>query len=105
MSYELATKRTEDIKKFGFQAIIADEIHYLKSRETKRTKNLGPLMTAAKRVILLSGTPVLAKPVEIYNVLKILRPDITPVFTTFADRYCNPTSNKFGIDYSGAACT
>jgi len=53
----------------------------------------------------LSGTPVLSRPVEVYNILKILRPDTTPSFREFADRYCNPQVGRFGIDYSGAACT
>jgi hypothetical protein len=30
----------------------------------------------SKRVILLSGTPILARPIEIYNVARIIRPDI-----------------------------
>ena len=77
----------------------------MKSRDAKRSKNLIPILTASKRVILLSGTPVLARPVEIYNTLKILRPDTTPLFSQFADRYCNPTKNRFGWDYTGAACT
>jgi len=29
-----------------------------------------------KRVLLLSGTPILARPNELYNLLRILRPDI-----------------------------
>jgi hypothetical protein len=30
----------------------------------------------AKRCILLSGTPILARPVEMYNLARIVRPDI-----------------------------
>jgi SWI/SNF-related matrix-associated actin-dependent regulator 1 of chromatin subfamily A len=44
LSYDLATKRGPDIKKFQFKMCIADEVHYLKSRETKRTKALLPLL-------------------------------------------------------------
>jgi len=42
---------------------------------------------------------------EIYNLMKILRPDIMPSFKEFADRYCNPQPSRFGVDYTGSACT
>ena len=105
ISYELAAKRGAEIKKLNFKMCIADEVHYLKSKDTKRTRALLPLLQASKRVILLSGTPVLAKPVEIHNVLTILRPDIVPNFKEFTRRYCDPKQNFFGMDYSGAQCT
>jgi SWI/SNF-related matrix-associated actin-dependent regulator of chromatin subfamily A-like protein 1 len=63
---------------------VADEAHFLKSRDAKRVKNLVPILQSSKRVLLLSGTPVLAKPVEIYNMMKIIRPDVMPSFLHFA---------------------
>ena len=105
MSYDLARKRHLDIKQAGFNTIIADEAHYLKSRDAQRSKNLIPIFQASKRVILLSGTPVLSKPVEIYNLLKILRPDVTPSFKDFTNRYCNPKQTRYGMDYGGSTCT
>jgi SNF2 family DNA or RNA helicase len=33
----LATKKYEEIEKKNFKAIIADEAHYLKSRDSKRS--------------------------------------------------------------------
>ena len=105
MSYDLARKRHTDIKQQGFNTIIADEAHYLKSRDAQRSKNLVPIFQAAKRVILLSGTPVLSKPVEAFNLLKILRPDVIPTFKDFTNRYCNPRHTRFGIDYNGSTCT
>ena len=58
-------------KKFNY--IIADEAHYLKNRSAKRTMSLTPILQRAKRVVLLTGTPILAKPMEIYPLLHILR--------------------------------
>ena len=105
MTYDLARKRASDIKNQQFNTVIADEAHYLKSRDSQRSKELVPILSAAKRVILLSGTPVLSKPVEIYNILRILRPDVTPSFKDFTSRYCDPKQTRFGMDYSGSACT
>jgi SWI/SNF-related matrix-associated actin-dependent regulator 1 of chromatin subfamily A len=55
----------------------------------------------AKRVLLLTGTPLLARPNEIYNLLKILRPDIFRNFKDFGNRYCCPKENMFGVDFTG----
>jgi len=38
----------------------------------------------SKRCILISGTPLLARPDEAFNMLKILRPDIFTEFKEYA---------------------
>ena len=55
-----------------FKAIVVDESHALKSKSTKRTKSVLPLLRAAKRCLLLSGTPALARPVELWPQLSAL---------------------------------
>ncbi|KAL7548404.1 hypothetical protein ACHAWF_011688 [Thalassiosira exigua] len=55
-----------------FKAIIVDESHALKSKGTKRTKAVLPLLKAAERCLLLSGTPALAKPGELWPQLSVL---------------------------------
>jgi SWI/SNF-related matrix-associated actin-dependent regulator 1 of chromatin subfamily A len=88
-----------------FNTCIADEAHYLKNRDTKRCKVLIPILMGSKRIILLSGTPMLSKPVEIYNLLQILRPDVMCTFKDFTVRYCKPKETNFGMDYNGNSCT
>ena len=46
---------------------------------------------------------MLGRPSEIYNLLKILRPDIFRGFKEFGSRYCNPKESIFGIDWSGSS--
>ena len=59
-----------------------------------------------KRLMLLSGTPMLARPVELYNSLRLLRPDVFNDYFAFVNRYCDPKDNPYGgKDYSGAAHT
>jgi len=90
LSYEVAARTSDQIERRNFKAVIADEAHYLKSRDAKRSKNLCPILQQARRCILISGTPMLAKPVEMYNMLKVLRPDAFANFTDFGMRYCGP---------------
>ena len=104
-SYDLATKRADEIQSKGFKVCIADEAHYLKSRDSKRAQLLVPILMKAKRSILISGTPMLSRPVEIFNLMRIIRPELVTSFTTYAQRYCNPKETPYGPDYTGNSCT
>eukprot|EP00743_Colponemidia_sp_Colp-15_P012994 GILK01014951.1.p1 GENE.GILK01014951.1~~GILK01014951.1.p1 ORF type:complete len:926 (-),score=132.15 GILK01014951.1:44-2776(-) len=105
ISYDLATRMAADLAKIKYNIIIADEAHYLKTAKSKRTQVITPLMQSAKRAILLTGTPALSRPVELFSQLHILRPDLFSTFKDFADRYCAPKPGFRGIDYTGASHT
>jgi SWI/SNF-related matrix-associated actin-dependent regulator of chromatin subfamily A-like protein 1 len=51
---------------------------------------LVPILQGSKRCILISGTPMLSRPVELYNLLNILRPDVFSKFSDYSQRYCAP---------------
>ena len=104
MSYDLTIKLEEKIKNKNFNFIIADEAHYLKSPDAKRTKCLMPIIQKSKRVLLLTGTPILSRPVELYPLLTMLRPDLFHNFSIFGNRYCDPKRNFFGVDWTGSSC-
>jgi SNF2 family DNA or RNA helicase len=55
-----------------FRCAIVDESHMLKNKSTKRTSLLLPILNATDRCVLLSGTPALAKPLELWPQLAIL---------------------------------
>ena len=89
ISYDLAVKLIDDIKKQKFHVVIVDESHYLKSRQSKRTKLLLPVLKAATRTLLLSGTPALSRPEELYPQLSALQLKLFSNFSDFALRYCS----------------
>lgn len=95
ISYELLTKMTS--LHHGIKVVVCDESHYLKSGTAKRSQIIVPMLQNASRAILLSGTPALNKPSELYQQLIALMPDFAR-YEEFSDRYCekkkNPWSNK-----------
>jgi SWI/SNF-related matrix-associated actin-dependent regulator 1 of chromatin subfamily A len=103
VSYSLASKMHHLISRMKFQIVIADEAHYLKSMHSKRALKLVPLLKKFKRVLLLTGTPLLGRPQELYNLLKILRPDLLTRFVDFGCRYAKPRRSQYGIDWSGTS--
>ena len=53
-----------------YKTIIIDESHGLKTRDSQRNRFLSPVLKAAKRVILLSGTPIDGKPVQAFSQVR-----------------------------------
>jgi len=88
MSYDIAVSLRDIISTKNIQVIIADEAHYLKDYKTKRTQSLKFLLMKTAHIILLTGTPALARPKDLFLLLHILRPDIFGYMKKFGDRYC-----------------
>eukprot|EP00056_Hartaetosiga_gracilis_P007950 m.114128 g.114128 ORF g.114128 m.114128 type:complete len:1223 (-) comp12812_c0_seq1:69-3737(-) len=87
----------------NFKVVVVDESHYLKNRKAKRTTALQPILQRAHHCILLSGTPALSRPEELYAQLDCLRPQLFGSFTAFAKRYCNAHNDRFGWNTKGAS--
>ena len=83
--------------------LIADESHYLKSPSAQRTKNVVKLIKATPKVRLLSGTPVVNRPVELFSSLKAI--DALKLdYISYARRYCAGWQTPWGsFDASGAS--
>lgn len=71
-----------------FNIVIIDESHYIKSHRAQRTRLLLPLLHRAKHAVLLSGTPALSRPRELFTQLNALSPKQWTDFKTFGKRYC-----------------
>jgi SNF2 family DNA or RNA helicase len=73
-SYGLAPVLVDTGKLFPgqFRCAIVDESHMLKNKNAKRTALLMPVLNATDRCVLLSGTPALSRPLELWPQLFIL---------------------------------
>ena len=79
---------------------ILDEVHYIKEQDTecyKATKELvRPEFGKSLSYILgLGGTPLKSRPMELFNILNLIRPDKYPSRLDYGFRYCQPEF-KFG---------
>lgn len=103
INYDILNVWKQKLKIAGFKTIIVDECHFIKNNSAQRTKALRLIAKYAKHVICLSGTPVLNRPAEIYNSVKLINPNIFPNQWHFFHRYCGARHNGFGWDFSGAS--
>ena len=103
VSYDLLSRCADQLRGVGFRSVIMDESHCLKNPKAARTRAATPLLRAARRVLLLSGTPALSRPVELFTQISAIDRSFIPAFNDFGLRYCNGQRNAFGWDFSGAS--
>jgi len=105
INYDILSAWVGKLQQYNAQVLITDECHFYKSNTAKRTKATKMLGKKIPHVIALSGTPVVNRPVEMYNALKLIDDTVVPNFWIYAQRYCGAKHNGFGWDFSGASHT
>lgn len=88
VSYHLISKITDILLSINFNVVIVDESHYMKNAHAQRTRMLMPLLHKAKRAFLLSGTPALSRPFELFTQLHAIAPAQWPNEKDYGRRYC-----------------
>ena len=74
INYDILKKHLDTLLKTRFDVVVADECHMVKSRTAQRTKALMAIAKHVPHVVLLSGTPLLSRPVEMYTLLNMVDP-------------------------------
>ena len=68
-------------------SVIIDEAHYIKGKSERATEVL-ELTKSIPIVYCLTGTPMLNRPAELFNLLKAVKHPLGKAKTVFAKRYC-----------------
>jgi len=107
ISYDLISKKNEDLTKKNFKFIILDESHSIKDHKSGRTKAIVPLLKESKYLVLLSGTPALSRPIELFSQLQALDPALFRFPSEYGNRYCDGKMVKIGTrevpNYQGSS--
>lgn len=101
VSHDMMTRSVDKLLQRNFGILIVDESHVLKNFKAKCTKAALSLAKKAKRVVLLSGTPALSRPSELYTQLSMLDERFFGSFFDYSRRYCDGKTTHFGWDASG----
>ena len=105
VNYDLLWKLKDKLGELQAEIAIFDECTYLKEAKAKRTKAAIFLGKLAKYVIGLSGTPIINRPLEFFNMLNLIEPNQFPSWFKFGLRYCNGEHNGYGWQFNGASNT
>ncbi len=87
---ELEVVLNRELAKANYDLLIVDEAHYLKNNDSIRGKIIVELSTKHNilRTWLLTGTPVANRPMDFFNLLKIIKSPISNNWKHYATRYC-----------------
>lgn len=105
INYQILKSWLPALLKADPQVVVFDEVHYCKTLTSERTQASLKLVENATSVIGLSGTPMINRPIELWPILQLIRPDLFPSHEKFAWRYCKPNWTPWGWRYDGAAHT
>jgi SWI/SNF-related matrix-associated actin-dependent regulator 1 of chromatin subfamily A len=101
INYDVLTKHADALHGRTWDIVILDEAHFCKNPKAKRTK--AALAISAERKLVLTGTPIPNRPVEIQAVAGYLAPSRFGHFFKFAMRYCDAHQTRHGWDFLGAS--
>jgi SWI/SNF-related matrix-associated actin-dependent regulator 1 of chromatin subfamily A len=105
VSFSLLDYIQTELMQTAFDVVVADEAHYLKTSQAKRSKAFKGLSKKCKKLILMTGTPGESH-ANLFNLLHLISPQLFKYFhhfdtrrvnvpacvkrLYFAERYCSP---------------
>nr|XP_023019905.1 SWI/SNF-related matrix-associated actin-dependent regulator of chromatin subfamily A-like protein 1 [Leptinotarsa decemlineata] len=101
VSHDMMWRSLKKLQERHFGVMIVDESHTMKSFKSKCFQSAETLAKRAKRVILLSGTPALSRPSELFTQLSLIDSKFFGTFYDFSKRYCDGQQTAFGWNASG----
>lgn len=96
INYDILQYWVQEFLKIQVQFLVFDESHFLKNKSAKRTKSALKLSQRTSRVLLMTGTPIENKPVEIFFQISLINTGIFPSWLKFAKRYNSCHRTMFG---------
>jgi len=96
------TENSEDSEAYqiilneGFDLAIVDEAHYISNSQAQRTKLLNDILAKIPKVWLLTGTPMTSRPINYYNLLRIVNSPLTLNWKSYVMRYCKGYQFRVG---------
>lgn len=86
-NYDILHSWVIDLKLTNFDVCIADELHYVKSTKSLRTKAFKEIVMMIPNVIGLTGTPIENDPIEIFYLVNLINKNVFPNYIKFIERY------------------
>lgn len=113
INYELMWKFRTKLRQVVWDVVILDEAHLIKNERTRWSKIILGWLECAKKnqvqplrfrkMVMLSGTPILNRPVDLWNLCRLGDPKgLGRDYREFTKRYCKGWKAPWGWDATGA---
>ena len=85
---EIGEEKNTQISSTNFDLAIVDEAHYISNTTAQRTKLINDILSKIPKVWLLTGTPMTSRPINYFNLLRIVNSNVTLDWSSYVRRYC-----------------
>lgn len=99
------TNEGEVLDPDDYDLIVIDEFHRMKNHQTDWTQIIKRSLSVIPEKLLLSGTAIKSRPIELFVPLNFLDPKTWNDRHAFAIRFCAAFEDKFGWVYDGVSNT
>lgn len=89
VNYDILSEWADVLAAWSPKVVVFDEAHYLQNEKSKRSKAARTVSQDASFRWALTGTPMLNRPKDLWNLLDTLSPSSFGNFFSFGVRYCN----------------
>jgi SWI/SNF-related matrix-associated actin-dependent regulator of chromatin subfamily A-like protein 1 len=117
VNYDIVSKHYPSLSQRKWNTLVVDEAQAIKTLRMKKDRKthdvtyegsaravtVAQLGRAARRRLLLTGTPILNRTCELWPLLHVVNPSVWGNFFQFAQRYCAAFKGRFGWDFSGSS--
>jgi len=103
INYDLLARKRPEIVANLWSGVIFDEAHYIKNATAARSKAALAIAERIEDCYLLTGTPVMNRPIELFNLLRAIDHPLSVSYIEFGKRYCDGKWDGYGWDFSGAS--
>lgn len=103
INYDVLSKFLDILTTVRIDIAVIDEAHYIKSSSARRSKCVKLIGRKIPSILLLSGSLMVNRPVELFNPLNLIDPVNWGDYYSFTKRYCDGHKGVWGWDASGAS--
>lgn len=86
---------------FEWDMVAGDEAHMIKNKDSQRAKSTKNLCEQSLFRLLLTGSPIVNRPHEMWNILNILNPLIWANWYDFIFQFCGAKKDDSSLYYKG----
>lgn len=100
-NYHSFLNDADEINKVNYDICVIDEAHCIKGKDGKMNNSIAETVSG-KRTILLTGTPIMSKPEDIFGIVSMVDPKFFGSYEEFEARYMRMVnSRRFGRQMIG----
>ena len=94
--HDIKENKNSIILNSKFDLVVIDEAHYISNPQAQRTKIIMDITKNIKKLWLLTGTPMTSRPMNYYNILKLIDSPVSQNWMAYAIRYCGGYQFRVG---------